>query len=605
MISSRTSSRSSESVRRRIGVRGRILCALLVPAVGGGGAAAGGEPERDPIVHAAWRTWTAGDGLPHEDVRAIRVLDDAVWVGTSGGLAVLDDTGWRGWTETDGLPGPVVTALDVDPRTGAVWLGTWGGGLARLSGGRFDRLDQLNSGLAGNLVFDLRVMGDRVWVATNGGLSVLDTATGTWDLHFERRDDTADTAIIGLAPDGDRLHAAAWCGGLQTLDATIGGWSPVSAPRPPGASAAATVDTTIAVAAARDSVWWVTQAHLLRRGPDGWSRLGIPLPPGAGGSVRCVAARDGRLVAVGTEVGLLVADWPTDTWVRHEPGRTGSSGRVTLGRGSGAIAVRRTATSLPDAAIRCVAFRGEEIWVGTRRGLARGTAGPRWSALEPEPSGGGGPDEGRAAVTDRADGAESVPTVLIGVLRPGNRLISLPAGETAGAEPRRSRLDRLAVGLAVEEANARGGYRGRIPFGIATGPDGSFRGWGWTTPEDDVQVLAARADVWGLVGSLGPGGSLSTAAILWSEIPVVNDAVHPAGPDERFNPWIFRAAARGPDRSFTDRYAARFRRPPPANAFASFEATRRLLAAIERAGLDRQAIRIVLEQVERRERADE
>ena len=42
----------------------------------------------------------------------------------------------RSWREKDGLPWRVITAIDVDKKTGDVWLGLFGGGLARFSGGR-------------------------------------------------------------------------------------------------------------------------------------------------------------------------------------------------------------------------------------------------------------------------------------------------------------------------------------------------------------------------------------------------------------------------------------------------------------------------------------
>src|SRR3972149_1067551 len=64
-----------------------------------------------------------------------------------------------------------VSAIAVDEDTREVWVGTLGDGLFRCSGGRCDRLDQLNSGLAGNVVFDVAVARGRTWAATNGGLS--------------------------------------------------------------------------------------------------------------------------------------------------------------------------------------------------------------------------------------------------------------------------------------------------------------------------------------------------------------------------------------------------------------------------------------------------
>ena len=139
-----------------------------------------------PFVYQTWRTFTTRQGLPHESVRAIHIQGEKVWVGTEGGLALLDGGVWTTWThldEAEGAP-PVICAIGIDSRTQDVCLGTWGEGLVRYSAGRFDRFDQKNSGLAGNLVFDLVVTRGRVWAATNGGVSSFDPVSGMWDLHL-------------------------------------------------------------------------------------------------------------------------------------------------------------------------------------------------------------------------------------------------------------------------------------------------------------------------------------------------------------------------------------------------------------------------------------
>ncbi len=81
---------------------------------------------------------------------------DQVWVGTDDGLALIDKPSQkvtRVWQEKDGLPWRVITGIDVDPKTGDVWLALFGKGLARLSGGRFDHFHQLNSGLVNDVVY--------------------------------------------------------------------------------------------------------------------------------------------------------------------------------------------------------------------------------------------------------------------------------------------------------------------------------------------------------------------------------------------------------------------------------------------------------------------
>ena len=111
-----------------------------------------------------------------------------VWIGTEDGLALLDKrTGKiKSWKEKDGLPFQVVTAIDVDKKTGDVWLGLFGGGLARFSGGRFDHWHQLNSGLVNDVVYGVAVEDDNVWAATTAGASRFNTVTGEWTIFTEK-----------------------------------------------------------------------------------------------------------------------------------------------------------------------------------------------------------------------------------------------------------------------------------------------------------------------------------------------------------------------------------------------------------------------------------
>ena len=138
-----------------------------------------------PVVFTTWRILGVEDGLPDASIRSVRVVGDEVWVGTDGGLGLLRDHGWGVWTADDGLPGAPISAIDEEPGTGDMWLGTLGGGLVRFTAGRFDRFTQFDSGLAGDQVFAVVAAEERIWVATNGGISSLEPATGSWDLHVE------------------------------------------------------------------------------------------------------------------------------------------------------------------------------------------------------------------------------------------------------------------------------------------------------------------------------------------------------------------------------------------------------------------------------------
>jgi ligand-binding sensor domain-containing protein len=129
----------------------------IVAIIGLAGALSGllaaAEPVKLPYVYTKWKQFTVADGLPNDHIFAVKADGPRVWIGTEDGLAMLDKrTGKiKSWGEKDGLPWKVITAIDVDKKTGDVWLGLFGGGLARFSGGRFDHWHQLNSGLVNDV----------------------------------------------------------------------------------------------------------------------------------------------------------------------------------------------------------------------------------------------------------------------------------------------------------------------------------------------------------------------------------------------------------------------------------------------------------------------
>ena len=112
---------------------------LIANAAPPAGAAMQTGAAKLPYVYTNWKQFTVADGLPNDHIFAVKVDGPRVWVGTEDGLALIDKPTAkvvRTWQEKDGLPFKVVTAIEVDKKTGDVWLGLFGGGLARLSGGR-------------------------------------------------------------------------------------------------------------------------------------------------------------------------------------------------------------------------------------------------------------------------------------------------------------------------------------------------------------------------------------------------------------------------------------------------------------------------------------
>jgi ligand-binding sensor domain-containing protein len=96
--------------------------------------------------------------------------DGTVWVGTwGGGLARFDGKSWKNYTVKDGLPGNHVFMLHKD-ESGGLWVGT-NAGLAKMDGDKFSVMTQ-RDGLFANNVFSMATAPDgTLWVGSFGGVA--------------------------------------------------------------------------------------------------------------------------------------------------------------------------------------------------------------------------------------------------------------------------------------------------------------------------------------------------------------------------------------------------------------------------------------------------
>ncbi|OGT22264.1 MAG: regulator [Gammaproteobacteria bacterium RBG_16_57_12] len=161
-----------------------------------------------------WDTFTVENtkgGLPNDWVYGLENgKDGEVWIATEGGLARFKDGKWQHWNHEAGLgeayekvkndinftndPGKAskhhatqkteqglenvniaynpnyIISLKVDKK-GIVWAGTWGGGLARFDGKRWQNYT-VADGLPANHIFMLYLdKGDNLWIGTSSGLA--------------------------------------------------------------------------------------------------------------------------------------------------------------------------------------------------------------------------------------------------------------------------------------------------------------------------------------------------------------------------------------------------------------------------------------------------
>ena len=124
-------------------------------------------------------TYTTDDGLVHNQTLCLTEpppgsSNGRVWIGTNGGFSVWSEQdGFRSFTMKDGLRNDRIWSILPDAEDGA-WIGTFGGGLHRLRGGRIDLVLNVSHGLPSNDVTAL-VDDDRgyLWLATTRGLARL------------------------------------------------------------------------------------------------------------------------------------------------------------------------------------------------------------------------------------------------------------------------------------------------------------------------------------------------------------------------------------------------------------------------------------------------
>ena len=361
----------------------RVPCLTVVLLLIGLVASAADEGAMSPgapYIYTHWETYYAEEGgLPNDHIFAITADGDRLWVGTEDGLALYEDGKWSSWREKDGLPWRVVSAIAVSEKTGDVWVGLFGGGLARFSGGRFDHYNQFNSGLVNDVVYGVAVLDDTVWVATTAGMSALNTVTGEWEIYTEKNAPMEEIWCYSVVAGDGKVYAAVWGGGILEWDTATRRWNAHRDPdremeidlyRDDGLIHIITTSASYV-----DKVLWASTYFGLSRYDGrhwrGWMDHDSGL---ASNFINFAKGRSGTSCYSATDYGLAVlSDFATDTWVSYrrdaEEVKTWSA-HISVGNEE----QRTVATdlSLPNHFVIAVEFQGDDVWIGTGHGLARG-----------------------------------------------------------------------------------------------------------------------------------------------------------------------------------------------------------------------------------------
>lgn len=173
--------------------------------------------------------------LPNDMVQALHAVREpdgqlTVWVGTRGGLARLARGRWEQFGQADGLPGSSILSFTADRRAAskqAFWIGT-AGGLARWTGTAFETVD--TSPLRNHAIQCLRETGGAggqrfLWLGTDGGgLARLDLAATPprWLVLTDESDPALpNNTVYAIVEDASgRLYASTNAGVVRLSGAT-------------------------------------------------------------------------------------------------------------------------------------------------------------------------------------------------------------------------------------------------------------------------------------------------------------------------------------------------------------------------------------------------
>ncbi|MBI5280558.1 MAG: regulator [Candidatus Solibacter usitatus] len=346
-----------------------------------------------PFVYTRWKQFTKADGLPNEHIFAVKSDGPRIWVGTEGGLAVIDKkTGKvKSWTEKDGLPWRVVSGIDINHKTGEVWLALFGGGLARFSGGRFDHWTQMNSGLVNDVAYGVAVENDNVWVATTAGASRLNTVSGEWTVFTEKNAPMEEIWNYGVHYGDGKVHLAVWGSGVLEFDVATSRWKDYLDPdgemeidlyRDDGIVHVITTGADYV-----DKVLWVsTYFGVCRydgRNWRGFYNQDSGLPSDFNNNLR---ARSGNEAWFATDKGAgAVMDAASNTWVAYTRDPRSSAGKAVVTRDKAVIETVEMGLNLPHNYVVSMDVDGNDVFVGTSKGLAWGIGDGYYAGLKERP----------------------------------------------------------------------------------------------------------------------------------------------------------------------------------------------------------------------------
>jgi signal transduction histidine kinase/ligand-binding sensor domain-containing protein/CheY-like chemotaxis protein len=192
-----------------------LLIAMAV-TIAGPSSAWALDPQK-AISQYVHQKWGADRGFPQRAYSLAQTPDGYLWIATLNGLFRFDGVRFTLFDTTTGsVKQDYLWALLVD-RDGALWIGTYGGGLTRYKNGTFTTYDRSN-GLSHPMVRAITQSRDgSLWVGTNSGLNRFQNGRFT---VYTTRDGLSSDYIRALHED---RNGVLWVGTANGLDRMVEG----------------------------------------------------------------------------------------------------------------------------------------------------------------------------------------------------------------------------------------------------------------------------------------------------------------------------------------------------------------------------------------------
>ena len=295
-----------------------------------------------------WLNYTTRDGLRHNYVSSLLLLENNLWCGTYGGVSrynlVLDR--WTSLTAADGLCDNRVNALARDGNS--LWIATQSG-VSRFDtkAGTWQTLKTAD-GLPDDVVWSVAVDGDCIWFGTNRGAAKYSHNENRWTIYTT--DNGLINNIISSISVDEKYIFLATPGGVTMFDKEVESLTPYSQADGLTAQDAKSVGS-------KQKYHWIgtSQGITLYNQITDLSRdfseaQGLP-----SNDVQVIAI-DGDEIWFGTNAGLARHHWVRGDWTTYSEATED---------------IESTASDLIDNNIKVVVPDGDYLWVGTRLGLAK------------------------------------------------------------------------------------------------------------------------------------------------------------------------------------------------------------------------------------------